>query len=113
MSSSTTSTSSSSSEDDIDFVVYTASEMLKEGLLFARIPKRKFRKWKKKTRVDTFVSRYGSKPDVLCEILEDLRPELYKQFPLDVFRDHIYQKIKTDKYLHTLKVKGKGKRKPK
>lgn len=38
---------------------------------------------------------------------------VYKEFPLEVFRDHIYQKLKTDKYLHTLEVKGKAKRKPK
>lgn len=36
-----------------------------------------------------------------------LRPE-FDDFPLKVFRDHIYQEIRTAKYLHTLKVKGKS-----
>lgn len=64
---------SDSSDEEIDFVVFTASEMLKEGLVFAGISRKKFRKWKKKSRVEKFVSRYGSKPEVLCEILEDLQ----------------------------------------
>lgn len=34
--------------------------------------------------------------------------EVYDPFPLKVFRDHIYQIIKTRKYLHTLEVKGKS-----
>jgi len=38
--------------------------------------------------------------------------ECHLDFPLQVFRDHIYQKIGTDKYLHTLKVMGKGYGKP-
>lgn len=36
-----------------------------------------------------------------------LRPEYYNEFPLNVFRDRIYQEIRTAKYLHTCKVKGK------
>ena len=35
------------------------------------------------------------------------RCEYYEQFPLNVFRDKINQEIRTAKYLHTLKVKGK------
>ena len=37
------------------------------------------------------------------------QPE-FKEFPLQVFRDHVYQEIKTRKYLHTLEVFGKRKR---
>jgi hypothetical protein len=36
-----------------------------------------------------------------------LRPEYYNEFPLHVFRDKIYQEIRTAKYLHTCKVQGK------
>ena len=32
----------------------------------------------------------------------------YKLFPLKVFRDHIYQIIRTKKYMHQLQLKGKG-----
>ena len=35
------------------------------------------------------------------------RPEYNNNFPLNVFHDKIYQEIRTAKYLHTLKVKGK------
>lgn len=35
--------------------------------------------------------------------------EVYDPFPLKVFRDHIYQEIKTAKYLHSLEVMGKSK----
>jgi hypothetical protein len=36
-----------------------------------------------------------------------LRPVYYKDFLLKEFRDKIAQKIRTDKYMYTLKVKGK------
>lgn len=32
----------------------------------------------------------------------------YREFPLKVFRDHIAQEIKTRKFYHTLKVRGKS-----
>jgi hypothetical protein len=35
------------------------------------------------------------------------RPEYFNQFPLNVFRDRIYQEVRTAKYLHTCRVKGK------
>lgn len=39
--------------------------------------------------------------------------EEYDDYPLKVFRDHIYQEHRTRKFYHTLKVKGKSKMKPK
>ena len=39
------------------------------------------------------------------------REEYYTNFPLDAFRDKVRQEIRTAKYLHTLKVKGKDPRK--
>jgi hypothetical protein len=52
----------------------------------------------------------------LHEMLEPkellLYREVYDDFPLDVFHDHIYQEIKTRKYFHTLDVKGKSGMKP-
>lgn len=36
-------------------------------------------------------------------------PEYFQNFPLDVFRDKFWQEIRTKKYSHTLKVKGKKK----
>lgn len=41
------------------------------------------------------------------------RPEYYDEFPLEVFRDKLDQELRTAKYLHTLKVKGKDPRKKK
>ena len=38
--------------------------------------------------------------------------EVYDDWPLKVFRGHIYQKIRTRKFYHTLKVKGKSNMKP-
>jgi hypothetical protein len=35
------------------------------------------------------------------------RPEYYETFPLPVFRDKIYQEIRTAKYIYTCQVKGK------
>ena len=35
------------------------------------------------------------------------RPEYFNEYPLNVFRDRIYQEIRTAKYLHTCNVKGK------
>ena len=37
-----------------------------------------------------------------------LRPEYYEEYPLDVFRDKLKQELRTAKYLHTLRVKGKN-----
>lgn len=34
------------------------------------------------------------------------RVEYYRDFPLKVFRDKVYQEIRTSKYLHTLKHEG-------
>jgi hypothetical protein len=45
--------------------------------------------------------------DKLPQDLHDSRAE-YQQFPLKVFRDHIYQCIRTGKYLQQLKSQGKG-----
>jgi hypothetical protein len=35
------------------------------------------------------------------------RPEYYEHFPLALFRDKIYQEIRTAKYVYTCQVKGK------
>ena len=35
------------------------------------------------------------------------RPEYYENFPLKTFRDKFWQEIRTEKYLHTIVVKGK------
>ena len=34
------------------------------------------------------------------------RPQYYESFPLDVFRDKVYQEQRTKKFLHTLNEKG-------
>ena len=39
--------------------------------------------------------------------LWDSRAEYFEDFPLDVFRDKIKQEIRTAKYLHTCREKGK------
>jgi hypothetical protein len=39
--------------------------------------------------------------------LWESRPEYYENFPLDAFRDKVYQEVRTAKYLYTLKVKRK------
>ena len=39
------------------------------------------------------------------------RREYYENFPLDAFRDKVWQELRTAKYLHTLEVKGKDPRK--
>lgn len=39
------------------------------------------------------------------------QPEYFTEFPLDAFRDKLYQEIRTAKYLHTLEHKGKKKKK--
>jgi hypothetical protein len=41
------------------------------------------------------------------------RAEYFTEFSLDVFRDKLYQEIRTAKYLHTLEVRGKKKKKKK
>jgi hypothetical protein len=39
--------------------------------------------------------------------LYGMHPEYYEEFPLAVFRDKIKQEVRTAKYHHTVKVKGK------
>ena len=39
------------------------------------------------------------------------RVEYFTEFPLDAFRDKLYQEIRTAKYSHTLKERGKKKKK--
>lgn len=41
------------------------------------------------------------------QALWNSREEYFSNFPLKVFCDKLYQEIRTAKYLHTLKVKGK------
>ena len=41
------------------------------------------------------------------ERLYHSRPEYYEEFPLSAFRDKIKQELRTAKYYHTLRVKGK------
>ncbi|CAB9503257.1 hypothetical protein SEMRO_160_G072231.1 [Seminavis robusta] len=53
--------------------VYTADEMLLEGLKLAGYKEERVANWKEKSKVDKFRSRYGSVPVVLCEIWEDLQ----------------------------------------
>lgn len=40
-------------------------------------------------------------------------PAFYEHFPIDVFRDKVNQEIRTNKYLHTLEMRGKDTRKTK
>ena len=40
--------------------------------------------------------------------LYDSRVEYYSEFTLSVFRDKVNQEIRTSKYVHTIKVKGKN-----
>jgi len=47
------------------------------------------------------------KPPVRKRDLWLLRKQYWEEFPLNVFRDCYYQEIRTAKYLHTVKVKGK------
>ena len=39
--------------------------------------------------------------------LWETREEYFEEFPLDVFRSKIDQEIRTAKYLHTVKTKGR------
>jgi hypothetical protein len=41
------------------------------------------------------------------EELYRLRPEYYEEYPYSVFRDKLKQELRTAKYYHTLRVKGK------
>lgn len=47
--------------------------------------------------------------DMKKEDLWGSRPEYYECFPLKVFRDRIYQELRTGKYIHTLKTRSKPK----
>ena len=55
------------------------------------------------------------KKDIVEGVLDELgkkelwgsRPVYYENFPLDVFRDKVKQYVRTKKYIHTLKEKGK------
>ena len=42
--------------------------------------------------------------------LHESREEYFENYPLNVFRDKVWQEIRTAKYLHTIKVKGKDPR---
>ena len=68
---------------------------------------------------DGSVAQKQLKQDIQDGILDTLTPAelwclrpVYDDYPLKVFRDHIYQEDRTKKFLHTLKVKGKSKMKP-
>lgn len=45
--------------------------------------------------------------------LHESREVYFENYPLNVFRDYFWQEIRTAKYLHTIKVKGKDPRKKK
>ena len=61
-------------QHDNGLLVYTAREILKNGLhLVGYSKERRIRRAKKKTNIDRFRSHFGSNPNVLAEILEDLQ----------------------------------------
>jgi hypothetical protein len=60
-------------EHDNGLLIYTASEILKIGLHLAGYKRRRIRRAKKKTNLDRFRGHFGSNPNVLAEILEDLQ----------------------------------------
>ena len=50
----------------------------------------------------------AKKQDTMSRMdLWDSKPEFYEHFPLKVFRDKLNQEVRTAKYLHTLRERGK------
>jgi hypothetical protein len=50
----------------------------------------------------------AKKQDTMSRMdLWDSKPEFYEHFPLKVFRDKLNQEVRTSKYLHTLRERGK------
>lgn len=103
---------------------------IKECNYRADLDRQAFENYKAHTPVASFSSKgyinwQGSEVQQLC--LQDIenglhksmsrldlygsREEYYKNFPLDAFRDKVAQELRTAKYLHTIKVKGKDPRK--
>ena len=71
MTSSDSDISAESTEDEEamqELLIYTPKQMLKEGLLFARIQLKSMKKSKRKTKIEKFINRYGSSPEVHCHI---------------------------------------------
>jgi hypothetical protein len=60
-------------EHDNGLLVFTANEILMIGLKLVGYKKRRIRRAKKQTNLDRFRGHFGSNPNVLAEILEDLQ----------------------------------------
>jgi hypothetical protein len=65
------------SDDDEHYnglLVFTANEILKIGLQLVGYEKRRIQRAKKQANLDRFRGHFGSNPNILAEILEDLHP---------------------------------------
>jgi hypothetical protein len=72
-------------EHDNGLLVFTANEILMIGLKLVGYKKRRIRRAKKQTNLDRFRGHFGSNPNVLAQLLEDLQtPEVEEaQVPLE------------------------------
>jgi hypothetical protein len=60
-------------EHDNGLLIYTANEIMKIGLVHVGFKRNRLRRAKKKTNIDRFRGHFGSNPNVIAEILEDLQ----------------------------------------
>jgi hypothetical protein len=60
-------------EHDNGLLIYTANDIMKIGLLHVGFNRSRLRRAKKKTNIDRFRGHFGSNPNVIAEILEDLQ----------------------------------------
>jgi hypothetical protein len=60
-------------DDDIECVVYTANEIMKQGLLLVNYTRKRIRRAKMKRNIERFKGHFGSKPSVIAKIWEDLQ----------------------------------------
>jgi hypothetical protein len=59
-------------DDHIEGVVYTANEIMKQGLLLVNYTRQRIRA-KMKRNIERFKGHFGSKPSVIAQIWEDLQ----------------------------------------
>jgi hypothetical protein len=60
-------------DDDIECEVYTANEIMKQGLLLVNYTRRRIKRAKMKRNIERFKGHFGSKPSVIAQIWEDLQ----------------------------------------
>lgn len=93
-------------EDKLAFDIYIKNHPKAETSAKGGYPEWEGHPAQKKLKEDMAAGKHLTMDPLQMYLEEEESP--YREFPIDVFRSHIYQETRTKKYLHYLKQERKG-----